>query len=95
MSYRHLPLICNCGEVPDRILEVGFTAEHELVVHYWCSKCNRSVDFSKPLTDCWRDCPEPEGLPRLPAAQSVEAAAADARFLQRLGIGCLEEPGPG
>jgi len=91
MSYRHLPLICDCGEVPDRILEVGFTAGHELVVHYWCSVCHRAVYFSKALPDCWRDCPEPEAAPQPPAAQAVEAAAADARFLRSIGIRCLEE----
>jgi hypothetical protein len=90
MSYRHLSLTCECGEVPDRILEVGFTAQHELVVHYWCSECRRAVGFSKPLTDCWRDCPEPEVVPELPAPQALETAA-DAKFLQSIGIRCLEE----
>ena len=91
MSYRHLPLTCDCGEVPDRILEVGFTTEHELVVHFWCSECHRAVYVSKPLTDCWRACPEPEMESKHQAACAREAAAADARFLQSLGIACLEE----
>jgi hypothetical protein len=93
MSYRPLPLICECGAVPDRILEIGFTAEHELVVHYWCSHCRRAVDFARPLTDCWRDCPEPDAMPRL-AAHAVETAAADAKFLRSLGIGSLSPGTP-
>jgi hypothetical protein len=91
MSYRHLRLTCECGEVPDRILEVGFTAAHELVVHFWCSQCNRAVHYSQPLTDCWRGCPQPEAALQLPAAQAVETDAADAKFLRSVGIRCLEE----
>ena len=91
MSYRHLPLTCHCGEAPERILEVGFTAEHELVVHFWCSECRRAVYVSKPLTDCWRSCPAPDAEPKHQAARAREAAAADARFLRSLGIACLEE----
>ena len=91
MNYRHLRLICECGEVPDRILEVGFTAAHELVIHFWCSECNRAVYYSKPLADCWRACPAPEAALQSSAAHAVEAAAADAKFLQSLGIRRLEE----
>jgi len=86
MSYRHLPLTCECGEVPERILEIGLTAEHELVVHYWCSVCHRAVCVSKPLTDCWRECPEPDATPRLLAALPAAPTAADAEFLQSMGI---------
>jgi hypothetical protein len=90
MSYRHLPLTCECGEVPARILEIGFTAEHELVIHYWCSKCNRVVCVSKPLNECWRECPPrgfPQSVPRIAAPTGlVEHTAEDARFLQSIGI---------
>jgi hypothetical protein len=90
MSYRHLPLLCECGEVPDRILEVGFTADHELVVHFWCAECHRAVHLSKPLTECWRECPEPEPVPQFQLAQAEEATDSDAKFLQSLGISCLD-----
>jgi len=90
MSYRHLRLACECGEVPDRILEVGFTADHEMVIHFWCSACHRSVYLSKSLSECWRDCPEPEAVPQLRAAHAAETSAADAKFLQSLGIRCPE-----
>lgn len=73
MSYRHLPLRCACGQTPDRIVEVGFTDDHELVIHWWCSECNRVVCASKPLTECWKECPKPE-------------IVDDVRFLQRIGV---------
>jgi len=94
MSYRHLPLQCECGEVPDRILEVGFSADHELVVHFWCSDCCRAVYVSKPLTECWRECPEPELTPELQAVHSAETRDADTRFLESLGIRYLDESPP-
>lgn len=81
MSYRHLPLTCECGQIPARILEVGFTAEHELVIHYWCAECKRVVCVSKPLAECWKDCPQP------PAEELMEDPAfGDAKFLQSIGV---------
>jgi hypothetical protein len=89
MSYRHLPLTCECGEVPARILEVGFSTQHELVVHYWCSECRRVVCVSKPFTECWRECP-PEVAhdgPGIPGqAKPVDPTAEDALFLQSIGV---------
>jgi hypothetical protein len=89
MSYRHLPLTCECGEVPARILEVGFSTQHELVVHYWCSECRRVVCVSKPFTECWRECP-PEvahDAPGIPGqAKPVDPTAEDALFLQSIGV---------
>jgi len=92
MSYRQLPLTCECGEVPDRILEVGFTAGHELVIHCWCSECHRALYLSRPLADCWRECPKPDSVPQAPASGEFETTAADAQFLQSIGIECLEVP---
>lgn len=90
MNYRHLALRCHCGEIPDRIAEVGFTDDHNLVIHWWCAKCQKVVYVTKPLTDCWRECPSPDySLDNvLPAA----AAAADsyhdqdAEFLRSIGV---------
>jgi hypothetical protein len=90
MSYRHLPLTCKCGEVPARILEIGFTAQHELVIHYWCSECRRVVCVSKPFTECWRECPQPAASHPAPGpvvpTQPVDPTAEDARFLQSIGV---------
>ena len=81
MSYRPLSLSCYCGEVPDRILEVGFTSDHKMVIHYWCSSCSRVLFESRTLAECEQHCPPPdEGFPQ------YDHAAEDQRFLQSIGI---------
>jgi hypothetical protein len=88
MSYRALPLECYCGERPDRILEVGFTSEQTMVVHYWCSACSRVLFISKGLEECSRECPEAdiEVVP-LPI---IATHSDDARFLHSMGIAAPE-----
>jgi hypothetical protein len=81
MSYRALPLACYCGERPDRILEVGFTSDQTMVVHYWCSACSRVLFVSKALSECMDACPVPEAGDEPP-----QEIADDARFLQSMGI---------
>jgi hypothetical protein len=83
MSYRALPLECYCGEVPEQILEVGFTSEQHLVIHYWCAACKRVIFCTRTMEECRKLCPEPE-------KGSDEAAAEDARFLQSMGISFSE-----
>jgi hypothetical protein len=88
MNYRHLALYCHCGEIPDRIAEVGFTDDHNLVIHWWCTQCQKVVYVAKSLTDCWRACPSPNHsldhlLPKLiPDAHLDE----DAQFLRSIGV---------
>jgi hypothetical protein len=41
-----MQLACYCGQVPDRILEVGFTSNRHVVVHFWCSACSRVLFVS-------------------------------------------------
>jgi len=79
MNYRAMPLECYCGEVPEQILEVGFTSDRHMVIHYWCSACNRVVFLSRTLDECRDFCPQPAEDPSI-------AAAEDARFLESLGI---------
>jgi hypothetical protein len=83
MTYRAMPLECYCGQVPEQILEVGFTSDHHLVIHYWCSACNRVIFASRTLDECRDACPLPDQDPAV-------AASADARFLQSLGISSSE-----
>jgi len=78
MNYRAMPLECYCGKAPDQILEVGFTSDRHMVVHYWCSSCNRVVFLSRTLEECRELCPQPD--------VDISAAAEDARFLATLGI---------
>jgi hypothetical protein len=81
MNYRPLPLVCYCGEVPDRILEVGFTSDRNIVIHYWCSSCSRVLFVSKSLAECAEACP-----PADENVNSFEHNSEDARFLQSVGI---------
>jgi hypothetical protein len=79
MSYRALPLECYCGEVPEQILEVGFTSDKHMVIHYWCAACKRVIFTSRTLEECHKLCPVSE-----PDAE--KAAVEDARFLESMGI---------
>ena len=80
MGYQALQLACYCGQVPDRILEVGFTSEGKMVVHFWCSACSRVLFISKSLEECAKACPPPDT-----EAEKL-STDADATFLQSLGI---------
>ncbi|MBZ5723722.1 MAG: hypothetical protein LAP87_01890 [Acidobacteriia bacterium] len=87
MNYRHLALCCQCGTVPEHLDEVGFSDDHQLVIHWWCTACQRLVYTSKPLAECWRDCPNPASTLEA-ALQKLEAAyaAEDASFLRQMGV---------
>jgi hypothetical protein len=84
MGYRAMQFACCCGEPPDRILEIGFTSEGHMVVHFWCSACNRVLFMSQALDDCRQECPPPDA-----EADSL-SATADARFLSSVGIAISE-----
>jgi hypothetical protein len=49
------------------------------VIHWWCLRCRKVVFASKPLSDCWRECPRPD-------FGKEEVESADARFLQSMGV---------
>jgi hypothetical protein len=51
-----------------------------MVVHFWCSTCNRVLFLSQSLDECALACPPPD------AQAESQSAAEDARFLQSLGI---------
>ena len=80
MGYQAMQLACYCGQAPDRILEVGFTSEGNMVVHFWCSACSRVLFTSKSREECAQACPPPD------AEAAKQSADADASFLQSLGI---------
>lgn len=88
MNYRHLSLHCRCGEIPESIAEVGFTDDHQLVVHWWCSKCQRVVYVAKSLTECWQHCPSPEDSLEhlLPQSNPDYFQEQDAEFLRSIGV---------
>jgi hypothetical protein len=84
MGYRAMQFACDCGQPPDRILEVGFTSDGNMVVHFWCSACHRVHFISHSPGECQRECPPPDTR-----ADSL-SAAGDARFLRSLGIAISE-----
>jgi hypothetical protein len=72
--------------MPTRIDEVGFTDDHELVIHWWCEECKRLVYASKSLADCWQECPKEEPDPRRAEAVQTLVEGFDAQFMQSIGI---------
>src|ERR1035437_190698 len=85
MEHRTLPLSCECGGVPKQISAVGLSSEHELVIHWRCPRCRRSICSVKPLSDCWRDCLTAASA-NLPKAKPTVDTAYDRKFLHRIGI---------
>ena len=92
MGYRPLSLLCRCGRAPASIDEVGLGDEHQLVIHWWCDECQRVVYASRPLLDCWRDCPAAgaTGPPQYPVVLAGDCGY-DGDFLKTLGIRQLDE----
>jgi hypothetical protein len=88
MNYRHLSLHCHCGEIPDRLAEVGFTEDHQMMIHWWCTRCKKVVYLAKPLTDCWRECPGPDHSLETVLPKMMDGAflGEDAEFLRSIGV---------
>jgi len=91
MQYRSFSACCECGRRAHRIKEIGFTASHELVVHWWCSGCKRAVYVIRSLSDCWRYCPEREGPAHVEQAGRSAFGPEDTKFLRRLGVTLLAD----
>jgi hypothetical protein len=85
MRYETLRLICECGQHSTRIREVGFTADHQLVLHWRCLACKKYVYVVKSLSDCWRDCPREEDA-KTTAIVDQTLREPDIRFLRSLGV---------
>lgn len=84
-------MCCECGQRTHRIKNIGFTAGHELVVHWWCSGCKRSVYAVKSLSDCWRSCSEPPDLEHVEQTGRFAFGSDDTRFLRSLGVTLLAD----
>jgi hypothetical protein len=84
MTVKKLLLQCACGRPTSRIRQIGLTAEHELLVAWWCRACKRHVYAAKRLADCLLECPPRESADDLPEA--MEVTSSDAQFLRSLGI---------
>ena len=84
MGYRAMQLACYCGQAPERILEIGFTSDRNMVVHFWCTTCSRVLFVSLSLDECAEACPPRDG------EAETQLKEEDARFLQSLGITVAE-----
>jgi hypothetical protein len=89
MRYRALSFSCECGQAPLRISEVGITADHQLIIHWWCAGCKKMVYASKPLAECWKDCPATAST--VIEDGEFDPASEDAQFLHSLGVKLPEE----
>jgi hypothetical protein len=86
MRFRALSLRCQCGLAPSRIKQVGLTADHQFVLHWWCAGCKRKIYIVKDLADCWRECPT-AGDPQETFDVSPDSMREpDAKFLHSLGV---------
>ena len=85
MRYETLQLHCECGQQATRLREVGFTTDHQLVLHWRCVGCRKYVYVVKALSDCWRDCPQEEKAKRREASEDA-VQEHDIRFLRSLGV---------
>ena len=93
MTYRTLSLQCHCGRPSASIREVGFTSDHQLVLHWRCPDCKSYVYGLKPLNDCWQVCPAEEE-PQAEAETEVKAEFSeemDAKFLAEMGVRMPDE----
>jgi hypothetical protein len=92
MKFRPFSLRCECGLMPARIKQVGLSAEHQLVIHWWCLRCKKAVYVVKDLCECWEDSPAPEELANLENPEAdLNRRRDDEKFLHSLGIRLLPD----
>jgi hypothetical protein len=85
MRSQGLSFLCKCGRRPFRITEVGLTSDHQLLVLWWCVGCRKMVGVTKPLSECWRDCPKHAPSGRMMVEGDIYTGE-DARFLAAIGV---------
>jgi hypothetical protein len=85
MEYRTMQMSCECGGRPKLMSALGLSSMHELVIHWRCPQCRRSVCTIKPLSDCWRECfPSASSNPSSP--KPTFDSPEDRRFLHAMGV---------
>lgn len=82
MQFKSLILTCKCGAPAARLDEVGFSADHHLVVTWRCPLCKRHAYSAMPLSDCWKLGP----FGRETAGPGREPTVEDEKFLRSLGV---------
>ena len=78
--------------MPARIKQVGLSADHQLVIHWWCLRCRKAIYVVKDLRQCWE---ESGGAEDLAGCGEISAEAfapgGDARLLENMGIRFLAD----
>ena len=92
MQYRALSYSCECGQAPLRITQVGLTADHQLIIRWWCARCKKMVYAAKRLAECWKDCPTTASAGSISIEDGeFDPGSEDAQFLQSLGVKLPED----
>ena len=88
MKFEPIPLACECGCPPIRIHSVGFSPSGQLVIHWRCLACKKTMYVVKDVAQC-----SEEAMVRMGCDSSAgwDSSAAvegesDRRFLESLGI---------
>jgi hypothetical protein len=85
MRFQGLSFRCKCGRRPFRITEVGLTSDHQLLVLWWCVGCRKMAGITKPLSECWRECPK-HATSKRTMIEGDGYAGTDADFLAAIGV---------
>lgn len=92
MKFRPFPLRCQCGLPPARIKQVGLSADRQLVIHWWCLRCRKSIYVVKDLRQCLEETTGAEDLEGcVEFSAEVPAPGGDAQFLESMGIRFLTD----
>jgi hypothetical protein len=82
MKFDPISLMCECGCPPIRIHSVGFTAGGQLVIHWRCLACKKTMYVVKDVTQYCEEATVHTGR----AVHANDEGESDRRFLESLGI---------
>jgi hypothetical protein len=82
MKFEPIPLRCECGCPPIRIHNVGFAPNGQLVIHWRCLACRKTMYVVKDPVQCCE-----QAMVRMGRVSRADAEReSDRIFLERLGI---------
>jgi hypothetical protein len=82
MRFDPIPLMCECGCPPIRIHSVGFTPGGQLVIHWRCLACKKTMYVVKDVAQCCEEAMAHTGR----VFRADAEGESDRRFLESLGI---------
>jgi hypothetical protein len=82
MKFDPIPLRCECGCPPIRIHNVGFAPTGQLVIHWRCLACRKTMYVVKDVAQC-----REQAMVRMGGVGSADSEhESDRLFLESLGI---------